>query len=82
MKPQNVIKLHVHTTHVLYDSNNTVIFFLELNSSSAQFYINIQNIPQLWPFYTYLLRFKAGAPLTEHYQLVRELSADAVVTVL
>ena len=29
-----------------------------------------------------LLRFKAGAPRTEHYQLVRALSADAVVTVL
>ena len=26
-----------------------------------------------------LLRFKAGAPRTEHYQLVRALSADAVV---
>ena len=25
---------------------------------------------------------KAGAPRTEHYQLVRALSADAVVTVL
>ena len=29
-----------------------------------------------------LLWFKAGAPRTEHYQLVRTLSADAVVTVL
>ena len=28
------------------------------------------------------IRFKAGAPRTEHYQLVRTLSADAVVTVL
>ena len=29
-----------------------------------------------------LLWFKAGAPRAEHYQLVRTLSADAVVTVL
>ena len=31
---------------------------------------------------TCLLNCKAGAPRTEHYQLVRALSADAVVTVL
>ena len=29
-----------------------------------------------------LLSSKAGVPWTEHYQLVRALSADAVVTVL
>ena len=29
-----------------------------------------------------LLWFKAGAPRAEHYQLVRTLLADAVVTVL
>ena len=38
-------------------------------------------------FHTFMLRLlllssKAGAPRTEHYQLVRALSADAVVTVL
>ena len=38
----------MYTTHVLYASNNTALyFFLELNSSFAQFYTNVQNIPRL-----------------------------------
>ena len=43
------------------------------SSEQLQFYIRIVLL---------LLWFKAGAPRAEHYQLVRTLSADAVVTVL
>ena len=51
MKPQtNVIKLHMYQLMFYMPPIIQLYIFLELNSGFAQFYINIQDIPQLWPF--------------------------------
>ena len=51
-----------------------------IKSDSKSFYAYVRSKQNVLD--TVLLRFKAGAPRTEHYQLVRALSADALVTVL
>ena len=52
-----------------------------MNSGFAQFYINIQDIPQLWPFYTYSSGF-LYCPSKFYFEFVVIITRVVIVTII
>ena len=57
------------------------MFVLKLISRFAQFHMNIQNIPHLWPFYTYGCGFLC-CPSKSYFECVVILMRVVIVTII